>query len=318
MGAMTVSPDRARLAGRAVRGAPGLRGRRRVISDPGDVARAVAMLAEGAVVAHAFANFYAITTRPREYTVRRVNHLKGRPLGQIGSITSVPSLVPGLWDLDQLPDGLDRRALLRLVRALWDLGPFGFRGPAAAHLPSHLTKSEGAVRTAQVIAAGARCPSEALMTAALRATGTDFLYVTSANRSHHRTGADDTPAHWKAAGLLAEFGDQHDFLLLEHDDEDAARRRYPHHVPMSTSILGFHATVRVKGDPRPQLVLERAGSLPAGVVRAVLDAHGFGLVLGPGAATPLQPRDYLTRLCDREHGASLHEEREAAAAGQTS
>jgi tRNA A37 threonylcarbamoyladenosine synthetase subunit TsaC/SUA5/YrdC len=297
---MTVTPERAHLVSRPTRGVPGVRGRRRVISDPEDVARAVTALAEGAVVAHAFANFYAISTRPQEYTVRRVNHLKGRPLDQIGSITSTPSLVPGLWDLDRLPDGHDRSALLRLVRALWDLGPFGFRGPAAAHVPPHLTKGAGGVRTAQVIAAGAGCPSEALIAAALRAAGSDFLYVTSANRSHHRTGADDTPAHWKAAGLLAEFGDQHDFLLLEHDDEDAARRRYPHHVPMSTSILGFHTTVRVPGDRRPQLVLERNGSLPVGVVRAVLDAHGFGLVLGPGANTPLQPRDYLTRLCDRD------------------
>lgn len=313
-----MSLDRSHLASRPARGVPGLRRRRRVISDPEDVSRAVAMVAEGAVVAHAFANFYAITTRPHEYTVRRVNHLKGRPLDQVGSITSALSLVPGLWDLDQLPEGHDPRALLRLVRALWDLGPFGFRGPAAGHLPSHLTKGEGAVRTAQVIGAGARCPSEALVTAALRAAGTEFLYVTSANRSHHRTGADDTPAHWKAAGLLAEFGDQHDFLVLEHDDEDAARRRYPHHVPMSTSILGFHTAVRVPGDRRPQLVLERNGSLPVRVVRAVLDAHGFGLVLGPGASTPLQPRDYLSRLCDREDACADRRERGPAAAGQTS
>ena len=34
-------------------------------------------------------------------------------------------------------------------------------------------------------------------------------------------------------------------------------------------------------------------------VRHLLQGLGFGLVLGPRAAVRLQPRDYLTRLCDR-------------------
>jgi hypothetical protein len=50
-----------------------------------DAAAAAAALAGGAVIAHGFANFYAITTRADADTVRGVNLLKGRPSGQVGS-----------------------------------------------------------------------------------------------------------------------------------------------------------------------------------------------------------------------------------------
>ena len=277
--------------------------RRPVVDDPEHARWAAAALADGAVVAHGFANLYAITTRPDETTVRRVNAMKGRPLNQVGSLTTVPSSVADAWDLTRLPAGLSRRAALDLVAAFSSLGPFGFRAPAAAHLPDHLTAThttpDGPVRTAQVIAPGVRCPSNEFLRLAMRETGQDHLYITSANRSRHLTGAADSPAHWKAAGLLAEFGDEPDFLLLEHADEDRARERYPAFLPTSTTILAVHTLVSERGDRRPQLVLERQGSLPVDTVRAVLQEHGFGLVLGPGAGSRLQPRDYLSRLCDR-------------------
>jgi hypothetical protein len=56
---------------------------------------------------------------------------------------------------------------------------------------------------------------------------------------------------------------------------------------------------RVPGDPRPHLVLERHGSLPVEQVRQVLAEFGYGLVLGPRAATRLLLRDYSERLGDR-------------------
>jgi tRNA A37 threonylcarbamoyladenosine synthetase subunit TsaC/SUA5/YrdC len=277
--------------------------RRPVVDDPEHARWAAAALAEGAVVAHGFANLYAITTRPDETTVRRVNALKGRPPGQVGSLTTGPSSVADAWDLTRLPEGLSRRAALDLVATFLSLGPFGFRGPATPQLPEHLTAvdqtADGPVRTAQVIAPGVRCPSNHFLRLAMRETRQDHLYITSANRSHHLTGADDSPAHWKAAGLLAEFGDEPDFLLLEHADEDRARARFPAFLPTSTSILALHRVASRRDDRRPQLVLERQGSLPVETVRSVLDEHGFGLVLGPGATARLQPRDYLTRLCDR-------------------
>src|SRR5918998_5422310 len=79
------------------------------IDDPVDCARAARRLATGGIVAHAFANFYVITTRGDADTVRRVNAMKGRPTGQVGSITGSPAALSEAWDLDRLPDGLDRR-----------------------------------------------------------------------------------------------------------------------------------------------------------------------------------------------------------------
>lgn len=271
-------------------------GRRLITRDALFAARA---LDAGAVVAHAFANFYVITTRADEPTVRRVNLMKGRPPTQVGSITVPPNAIRDVWDFAELPPGLTRRRVLQLVDALFTMGPFGFRGPAAAHIPPHLTFPDGPITTTQVIAPGYACPSNHFLTAALRATGDDFLYVTSANRSRHLTGADDSPAHWRADGLRAEFGDESGFLLVEHEDENAARARYPRYLPMSTTILGFHRVERVSGDRRPHLVLERHGSLPVDDVRSVLDDFGIGLMLGPKARSRLVRRDYSQRLADQ-------------------
>jgi tRNA A37 threonylcarbamoyladenosine synthetase subunit TsaC/SUA5/YrdC len=264
-----------------------------------DAAYAAQALADGKIVAHGFANFYAITTRADEHTVRRVNVMKGRPPRQVGSITGPPSAVPDVWDLSALPDGLTRRSVLQLLDVFFGMGPFGFRGPAADHIPEHLTLADGAISTAQVIAPGYACPSNEFLRRALSATGDDLLYITSANRSRHFTGADDSPAHWLAAGLHAEFDDQAGLLVVEHPDEDAARARYPAHAPMSTSVLGLQRLVRVDGDRRPHLILERHGSLPVEHVRAVLDGLGYGLVLGPRAKPRLLQRDYSLRLADR-------------------
>lgn len=270
-----------------------------MIGSADHAAGAAVALAGGAVVAHGFANLYAITTRADQATVRRVNAMKGRPLDQVGSITGPPSVVHDVWDFHALPDGLTRGSTLRVVDAFFRLGPFGFRGPAAPSILSHLSDCSDGVSTAQVIAPGYACPSNDFLARARRAVDEDYLYITSANRSRHLTGAEDSPAHWKAAGLIAEFGAEEGFLVLEHDNEDVARERYPHFVPMSTTVLGLHTTVRVGGDPRPHLVLERHGSLHVGVVRAVLENLGFGLVISTRARSQLSPRDYLTRLCDR-------------------
>jgi hypothetical protein len=256
-------------------------------------------LADGAVVAHAFGNFYVITTRADAGTVRRVNLMKGRPPGQVGSITGPPSAIPDVYDFSRLPDGLTRRSVLQLMDVFFGLGPFGFRGPAAEHIADHLTFPDGEISTAQVIAPGYACPSNEFLSRSLSTTGDDLLYITSANRSRHLTGADDSPAHWRAAGLHAEFGDEPGFLVIEHPDEDAARARYPRYAPMSTTIIGFHRVVRVPGDRRPHLILERHGSLQVDDVRAVLDSLGYGLVLGPKAETRLLQRDYSQRLADR-------------------
>ena len=73
----------------------------RLITDDG--AWAAGRVASGDTIAHAFANFYVITTRADADTVRRVNVMKGRPPSQVGSITGPPSALPAVWDLDRLP-----------------------------------------------------------------------------------------------------------------------------------------------------------------------------------------------------------------------
>ncbi len=122
--------------------------------------------------------------------------------------------------------------------------------------------------------------------------GTDYLYITSANRSRHQTGAEDEPAHFTATGLLAEFGHERDFLVLEHENEAAARARYPGHAPMSTTILAFHKLGTRDHDGRPRLIVERHGSLPVELLQRVVDQFGFGLELGPKARQRLQLRVY--------------------------
>ena len=97
-----------------------------LIDDPAACAAAARQLADGVVVAHAFANFYAITTRGDAQTMRRVNGMKGRPPGQVGSITGSPAAVWEAWDLDRLPDGLDPRRLRTLVDSFFSLGPSAF------------------------------------------------------------------------------------------------------------------------------------------------------------------------------------------------
>ena len=266
---------------------------RLVVGDPAAEATAAAGLAAGAVVGAAFGNFYAIVTRPDLGTVRAVNELKGRPVDQAGSLTTTPMRIPRAFDWSALPTGLSAPEMLGLLDELLTIGPFGFRGPAAPDVPDHLTQLDAGVRTTQVIAPGYTCPSNAFLTAALAATGGDWLYITSANRSRHRTGSADSPAHWRAAGLRADFGNDPRFLLLEHADEAAALARHPRHAPMSTTILAFHTLATPGPDGRRRLRVERHGSLPVEAVRATVQPYGFDLAFGPQARHRLGQRAYL-------------------------
>ena len=98
------------------------------VDDPADVRAAANALADGAVVATAFGNFYVIVTRPDAATVRGVNLAKGRPVDQVGSITTAAAGSPGMFDWTRLSPLLPRPDARADGRALRP-GPFGFRGP---------------------------------------------------------------------------------------------------------------------------------------------------------------------------------------------
>jgi hypothetical protein len=270
------------------------------MESPRDVASAAGRLARGDVVAHGFANLYALTTLPDATTVRATNSLKGRPVGQVGSVTTTPSRMTSLWDLADLPPDLPTDAVHALLDALYGLGPCGFRGPAAEHVPRHLTSTDGGRATVQLIAPGYACPSNRFLAAAIALAQTPFLHITSANRSRHVTGATDEPAHSRAAALRAEFATVPRVVLLEHD-EDAARVRYPLHEPMSTTVLALDRT-EVAPDGRVAVVMERHGSLHVDDVRAAVEPLGFAVVLGTGARRRLTARTYDCPAADSERG----------------
>ena len=272
---------------------------RLVLDRPADAAHAARLLAAGRPVAHGFANIYALTAHAD--AVQRLNVLKGRPRDQTGSLTAATGHVLDAFDLSRLPRNVPPSLVADVVDAFAVVGPFGFRGPAAAHVPAGLTARDGPTTTTQVIVPGDACPSQRFLAAAADAVGGGLLAITSANRSRHVTGDADAPAHWRADALRAELADVADAVVwLEHADEAAARARFGRHTPVSTSILALHRAERVRG--RVHLVLERHGSLGADDVARVLKGLGLRLTVGPRAAVRLTPRSYAPEPAARPVG----------------
>ena len=215
--------------------------------------------------------------------------VKGRPENQVGSLTSTRDRFERLFDWSLLPDGLDRERVLALMDDFYALGPMGFRGPAAHHVPGHLTSLDDELRTTQVIGPGYRCPSNELLDEILTRVGEDFLFITSANVSGGVTGKVEA-AHYDLRGMQDDFGGKDGIVLIGHRDEAAVRASYSRHLPQSTSILAFHKLARDDAG-KPALILERHGSLGVDDVRELAAKHGFGLVLGEKAHERLPLRD---------------------------
>lgn len=256
---------------------------RLLIDDQTDVEDVAEDLADGAIVATAFANFYVMVARPDAETVQRVNLMTGRPIRQVGSVTTSFDLIPTMYDWAELPSGVSGHAVRALMDQLFTLGPFGFRGPAADHVPAHLTLTDAGVRTVQVIAPGYACPSNVLFAHAVDALGSDLLYIGSANRPN----ADRV--RWQAADLVDDFHHVSEFELIEHRDEAASLAAYPLHTPGSVTLLSFHA---IDGfvDGRPVLTIDRHGSLPLEQVRAAAEPLGFEVRIGEHARELLRAR----------------------------
>lgn len=247
--------------------------------------------AEGAALFYAFGNFCALAARPELESLRAMNRLKGRPLDQVGSVTTTPERGKLVFDWDRVQ--IPWRALVATMADLHMLGPIGFRGPAAPSIPDHLTVTDDGVRTVQLISPGDTCPSNALVGDVLDLIGEDILYITSANTSGHVSKRVEA-AHYEMRAIQREFGERPDVKLIGHRNERAVRRRYPHHLPCSTSIVAFH---------RGHLVLERLGSLDAAVIERVAGRHGLTLSSEVAERVPVR-RPVRPRLARRRvHGA---------------
>jgi tRNA A37 threonylcarbamoyladenosine synthetase subunit TsaC/SUA5/YrdC len=238
------------------------------IADLAQRREAAEAAADGDALFYAFGNFCALAARPDLESLRSMNALKGRPRDQVGSVTTTPEKASRVfdWDAVQLPWS----ALIATMADLHALGPIGFRGPAAAHIPAHLTVDG----TVQLISPGDACPSNALVADVLDLIGEDILYITSANAS-----GDASAAHYEMREIQKEFGHRPDVTLIGHRNERAIRRRYPHHAPCSTSIVSFHTG---------ELVLERLGSLDADMIAKVAARHGLTLKIATRERVPVR------------------------------
>lgn len=259
------------------------------LANDADIELAAEALVEGLPLAAGFANFYVIYTRADAATVAEMNVWKGRPPDQVGSIGTTTLRIPTLFDFSKLPPGLTEKRVLDVMEAFLNRGPIGFRGPAAADLPRHMTGQDGAMRTAQTIVPGYRCPSNKLVSRAIEQVPERYLYITSANLSHHRTGIEE-PAHWKPAPLIFDFRHIVNLQLIRHESEDVAHSHYPGYAEMSTSVVSFHRAADVDG--RTALRLERHGSMAVDDVRALLERFDLGLEIAESGRERLQQRSY--------------------------
>ena len=102
---------------------------------PHDHVLASEALKRGAVVAHGFGQFYALSTRPDASTVGQMNQWKGRPFDQVGSISTTPLLIPSLFDWSKVPDENAQSKSPNTDGRTSRLGTFWLSGPGARRYP---------------------------------------------------------------------------------------------------------------------------------------------------------------------------------------
>src|SRR3954452_21034024 len=74
----------------------------RDIADLAQRREAAEATAEGAALFYAFGNFCALAARPDLESLRAMNLLKGRPLDQVGSVTTTPERAKLVFDWDRV------------------------------------------------------------------------------------------------------------------------------------------------------------------------------------------------------------------------
>jgi len=249
-------------------------------------------LALGVPLFHPFANFYALTFHPHKEVMRSVNASKGRGLEQVASIVTTKENVDALFDWSKLPKRLDEKKVRDTIDQFFSLGPFGFRGPATEEIIEnypHLTSDVNGISTVQLIAPGYQCESNMVIDRALEISGKPFMAITSANLSKKLRGGVAQPAHYKMSGIQEDFGNNDPgAIILGHAAraERNRRKRYPHHEPMSTSIISFHSP----NEGGAHYWLERHGSLHADKVSGELEKLGLQCGFDPNINEMRLPR----------------------------
>jgi len=265
-----------------------------VLGNAADETFAARAVERGALCGIGFGNIYGLIGHPAHDVVRYANKSKGRALEQVGSVVSVREHFAELIDQAALPPALDADTALAVIDAFLAVAPFAFRCPAAAEIPPHLSASDGAIRTTQIANPGIACPSNEFYRRVFAGSGLRFVFGTSANVSHVETHHPDEPAHWKIAGLQADFGDRPGYIFLRHADETVAAARFPGIPAMSTSVIALHR-VEHNAAGRPALLLERWGNLDLPAIRDILAPFGFDMIQTPQATTRLPEHAYPSR-----------------------
>src|SRR3954471_3987743 len=93
------------------------------IADLADRRLAAEATASGAALFYAFGNFCALAARPDLESLRAMNTLKGRPLDQVGSVTTTPERASRVFDWDRV--ALPWASLVAVMADLHALGPIG-------------------------------------------------------------------------------------------------------------------------------------------------------------------------------------------------
>ncbi len=261
------------------------------LSNQKDLETAALAVSLGAVIVYGFGNLNAIASHPHLEAVKYVNQTKGRPENQPGSITTTKSHIESVFDWAQLPKTLKKEQVLKLIDLLYNIGPFGFRGPAAAHIPDHLTTPNQSGRSTQLITPGYFCPSNQLLEKIFEQSGINFLFATSPNISRHLTGTNEEAAHYKMSGVQKDFGKKSGYFMIAHDNENLAHQNYPHHDPMSTSIIAFDQEYRTP-DGKPAILLDRHGSLHLDYIIPIVKACDLDIILSEKAKQRLSVRKY--------------------------
>jgi hypothetical protein len=250
------------------------------LGDTRDEELAARLVSLGAVASHGFGNIFAMTTHPGQDVVAYANQVNGRAKGYVNSITTTLRYIPELFDWSLVPPPLNAMLVMDLIDALFEMGPFGFVGPAAGHIPAHLSTLDGDIRTTQIIGAGYRCRSNVFLERCIQGIDDNFLCVTL-----------DEPPHYRLAGVQAAVGGRPGCFVLADTEQERVRSQYPAYLPMAPTVIGFQRVLH-GSDGRPVLRIERHGSLHVDDLRPILDSHGFGLELGPDARQRVRVRDY--------------------------